>query len=47
MVLNVNHWYNMSKLIVTALHQEIPNRWEDDLQFYAILFTGVGKVNAT
>ena len=37
----------MSKLIVTALHQEIPDRWEDDLQFYAILFTGVGKVNAT
>jgi len=34
-------------LIVSALHKEIPNRWEDGLENYSILYTGVGKVNAT
>ncbi len=34
-------------LIVSALHKEIPNRWEDGLENHAILYTGVGKVNAT
>ena len=38
----------MSKpLIVSALHKEIPNRWNSILENYAILYTGVGKVNAT
>ena len=47
-MLNVNHWYNMSRiLIVSALSKEIPNRWEGGLENYAILYTGVGKVNAT
>jgi len=34
-------------LIVSALHKEIPNRWEDGLENHSILYTGVGKVNAT
>ena len=34
-------------LIVSALHQEISNRYEGGLENYPILFTGVGKVNAT
>ena len=34
-------------LIVSALHQEIPNIYEGGLENYPILFTGVGKVNAT
>ena len=34
-------------LIVSALSKEIPNRWEGGLENYAILYTGVGKVNAT
>ena len=34
-------------LIVSALHREIPNRWEDGLENHSILYTGVGKVNAT
>ena len=47
MVLNVNRWYNMSNiLIVSALHQEIP-KIDGGLENYPILFTGVGKVNAT
>ena len=38
----------MSKiLIVSALSKEIPNRWEDGLENHSILYTGVGKVNAT
>ena len=48
MILNVNQWFNMSNtLIVSALHREIPNRWEDGLENHSILYTGVGKVNAT
>ena len=34
-------------LIVSALHQEISNRYEGGLENHAILYTGVGKVNAT
>jgi len=34
-------------LIVSALHKEIPNRWENELENHSILYTGVGKVNAT
>ena len=34
-------------LIVSALSKEIPNRWEGGLENHAILYTGVGKVNAT
>ena len=34
-------------LIVSALQQEIPDRWQDELSSYDVLFTGVGKVNAT
>ena len=34
-------------LIVSALHKEIPNRYEGGLENHAILCTGVGKVNAT
>ena len=34
-------------LIVSALHQEIPHRYEGRLENYSILYTGVGKVNAT
>ena len=34
-------------LIVSALSKEIPNRWEDGLENHAILYTGVGKINAT
>ena len=46
MILNVNQWFNMSNtLIVSALHRELP-----DLQIntnYNVIYTGVGKVNAT
>ena len=34
-------------LIVSALHQEIPDRYEGGLENHSILYTGVGKVNAT
>ena len=34
-------------LIVTALHREIPDRFENPFFDCNILFTGVGKVNAT
>ena len=34
-------------LIVSALSKEIPNRWEGGLENHSILYTGVGKVNAT
>ena len=34
-------------LIVTALHQEITDRYEGGLENYPVLFTGVGKINAT
>ena len=34
-------------LIVSALHQEIPDRYEGRLENHSILYTGVGKVNAT
>ena len=34
-------------LIVSALNKEIPNRWEGGLENHSILYTGVGKVNAT
>jgi len=34
-------------LIVSALHKEIPNRDEGGLENHSILYTGVGKVNAT
>ena len=45
MKLNVNHWYNMSNiLIVSALHQEIPDRYEGGLENHSILYTGVGKL---
>ena len=46
MVLNVNHWYNMNRiLIVVALPQEVPNfHWPLPS---TLIFTGVGKVNAT
>ena len=34
-------------LIVSALHQEIPDRYKEPFFSHNILFTGVGKVNAT
>ena len=34
-------------LIISALYREIPDRREDELSFFDVLFTGVGKVNAT
>ena len=34
-------------LIVTALHREIPDRFEEPFFNHNILFTGVGKINAT
>ena len=38
----------MSKiLIVTALHRELPDRYENPFFNHNILFTGVGKINAT
>ena len=37
----------MGQLIVQDLYKEIPNRWEDGLENHSILYTGVGKVNAT
>ena len=40
-------YYLFRILIVSALHKEIPNRWEDGLENHSILYTGVGKVNAT
>ena len=45
-ILNVNRWYNMNRiLIVVALPQEVPNfHWPLPS---TLIFTGVGKVNAT
>ena len=38
----------MSKiLIVTALHRELPGRFDEPFFSHNILFTGVGKINAT
>ena len=34
-------------LIVSALHQELPDRYEEPFFNHNILFTGVGKINAT
>ena len=38
----------MSKvLIVSALHRELPDRYEEPFFNHNVLFTGVGKINAT